>query len=164
VASSFLPYLNMLDKERFFPEIISNASVKYPGYFFVQKIITPAIVPKKSYVQKVVVIVNEYTQSQVEELVMYFQTASNVTVIGSTTAGADGRIVNLNLPGNIRTTITGIGEYYPNGGETQRVGIRIDEIVKPTIAGIKSGRDELLERAIEIINESVDKSIQLPMD
>jgi C-terminal processing protease CtpA/Prc len=154
VTSSFLPYLNLLEKDRFFAEMISNARVTYPGYFFEQKLIGSAIIPQKNYTQKIVVIVNEYTQSQAEEAVMYFQTASNVTVIGSTTAGADGRIVNFNLPGNIRVTMTGIGVYYPDGGKTQRVGIRIDEIVKPTIAGIKAGRDELLERAIKIINEN----------
>ena len=153
-VSYFLSHLDLIEKDRFFPEILSNANVSYPGYFFTRKNIRPRIVPQKSYSQKIVVIVNEYTQSQAEEVVMYFQTASNVIVIGSTTAGADGWIINFSLPGNIITRITGVGEYYPDGGETQRVGIRIDEFMKPTIAGIKTGRDELLERAIEIINES----------
>jgi len=154
VASSFLPHLNLLEKGSFFPEILSNARVTYPGYFFEQKNIRPAIVLQKNYDQKVIVIVNEYTQSAAEEQVMCFQTASNVTVIGSTTSGADGRIVNFSLPGNIRTRMTGMGVYYPDGGKTQRIGIRINEIVKPTIAGIRTGRDELLERAIKIIKEN----------
>jgi hypothetical protein len=36
--------------------------------------------------------------------------------------------------------------------ETQRKGIRIDMEVIPTIEGIAKGKDELLEKAIEIIN------------
>ena len=47
--------------------------------------------------------------------------------------------------------ISGIGVYYPNGDETQRVGIIPDIEVKPTIDGIKKGRDELLEKAIDLI-------------
>lgn len=47
--------------------------------------------------------------------------------------------------------ISGIGIYYPDGTETQRVGIVTDIEVKPTIDGIKAGRDELLEKAIELI-------------
>ena len=47
--------------------------------------------------------------------------------------------------------MTGIGVYYPDGICMQRIGIIIDEEIKPTIAGIKSGSDEPLERAIEII-------------
>lgn len=49
--------------------------------------------------------------------------------------------------------ISGIGVFYPDGGQTQRVGVRIDEIVEPTIEGVKAGRDEVLERAIEIITD-----------
>jgi C-terminal processing protease CtpA/Prc len=41
--------------------------------------------------------------------------------------------------------------YYPNGGETQRIGIVPDIEVKPTIEGIRNNKDELLEKAIEII-------------
>lgn len=48
---------------------------------------------------------------------------------------------------------SGIGVYYPDGGETQRIGIVPDIKVKPTIKGIREGRDELLEKAIEIIKD-----------
>ena len=47
--------------------------------------------------------------------------------------------------------ISGIGVYYPDGEETQRIGIVPDIEVKPTVEGIRTGRDELLERAIEEI-------------
>ena len=83
---------------------------------------------------------------------MAFRTAPGATVIGSTTAGADGNVSRIALPGGINTMISGIGVYYPNGKETQRVGIIPDLVVKPTIRGIKEGRDELLDKAIEIIN------------
>jgi len=139
------------------------SNVSYPGYVFISRVRDYAPdklfyqsdrMPKNKYTKKVVVIVNEYTQSQAETHVMVYQTAPNVVVIGSTTAGADGVITNFKLPGNIRVTMTGAGVYYPDGSNLQRAGVKIDEIVKPTIAGIKAGRDELLERAIEIINES----------
>jgi len=47
--------------------------------------------------------------------------------------------------------ISGIGVNYPNGGETQRIGIVPDIEVKPTVAGIREAKDELLEKAIEVI-------------
>lgn len=43
--------------------------------------------------------------------------------------------------------------YYPDGRETQRIGIVPDIEVKRTIKGVIEGRDELLEKAIEIINQ-----------
>ena len=55
------------------------------------------------------------------------------------------------LPGNRVTRISGIGVYYPDGRETQRVGIVPDVAVQPTLRGIREGRDEVLERAVHLI-------------
>jgi len=84
---------------------------------------------------------------------MAFRAGDNTTVIGSTTAGADGNVSKIFLPGGLRTMISGIGVYYPDGKETQRIGIIPDIEVQPTIQGIKDGRDELVEQAIKIILE-----------
>ena len=83
---------------------------------------------------------------------MTFRAGDNTTIIGSTTAGARGSVSIIRFPGGIVTWISGIGIYYPNGEETQRVGIVPDIEVKPTIKGIKNGKDELIEKAIELIN------------
>ena len=112
-------------------------------------------IPKagKTYKGKLVVIVNENTQSSAEYQSMAFRAGNNTTIIGSTTAGADGNVSTIILPGGLRTMISGIGVYYPNGTRTQRVGIVPDIKVEPTINGIKQGKDEVLEKAIEIINK-----------
>jgi C-terminal processing protease CtpA/Prc len=74
-------------------------------------------------------------------------------IVGSQTAGADGDVFSIVLPGNYRTRISGRGVYYPDGGETQRVVIVPDIKVKPTIEGIRNGKDEVLERAMEILSK-----------
>ena len=51
--------------------------------------------------------------------------------------------------------ISGIGVYYPDGTNTQRIGIVPDIWVEPTINGIKQGKDEVLKKAIEIIETSL---------
>jgi C-terminal processing protease CtpA/Prc len=104
------------------------------------------------YKGKIVILVNEYTQSQGEYTTMAFRVAPGAIVLGSTTAGADGNVSSFFLPGGISTLISGIGVYYPDGRETQRIGIVPDIVLKPTIKGIREGRDELIEKAIEIIN------------
>lgn len=100
---------------------------------------------------KLMILVNETTQSQAEYTAMALRAVPNSLIVGSTTAGADGNASYINLPGGIITIISGIGVYYPDGGETQRVGIVPDITVKPTIDGIKSGKDEVLQKAIEIL-------------
>jgi len=84
---------------------------------------------------------------------MAFRAVPQSTVVGSTTAGADGNVTYFFLPGGMRTQFSGIGVYYPDGRETQRVGIVPDITVQPTIRGIAEGRDEVLEKAIAIIKQ-----------
>ena len=128
----------------------TEGSVDRPGEFtFSKSLKIPG--KRKTYQGKLVVLVNELTQSQAEYTTMAFRAGDNTTVLGSTTAGADGNVSRISLPGGLRTMISGIGVYYPDGEETQRVGIVPDIEVKPTIKGIREGRDELLEKAIELI-------------
>jgi len=104
-----------------------------------------------NYKGKVVIIVNAMTQSNAEFVTMAFQSDPHVTVIGSTTAGADGNISEIILPCGISTNITGLGVYYPDGTNAQRKGVKIDHFIEPTLQGVKNGRDELLEKAKDII-------------
>ena len=122
-----------------------------PGEFM---FIIPREIPKpeETYRGKLVVLVNKDTQSSAEYHAMAFRAGDNTTIIGSQTAGADGNVSEIALPGGLTTYISGIGVYYPNGGRTQRIGIVPDIVVKPTIKRIRERRDEVLEKAIEIIN------------
>ncbi len=133
----------------------TNGNIITPGLFtFTGNDLKIGERNRKYYKGKVVIIVNETTQSQAEYTAMALLTAPNVTIIGSTTVGADGNVSAINLPGGIKTQISGIGVYYPDGRETQRIGIVPDIEVHPTIKGISEHRDELLERAVYIINSA----------
>lgn len=131
----------------------SSGNVQTPGLFTMADYMP--IGGGKHYKGKVIVLINEYTQSNAEYTAMAFRASPNVTVIGSTTAGADGNISAIKLPGGMHTMISGIGVYYPDGGETQRIGIVPDVEVKPTIKGIAEGRDEVLEKALELLGKKV---------
>lgn len=102
---------------------------------------------KDHYKGKVIVLLNEKSFSQSEWTAMCFQTAGNTTIIGSQTAGTDGNAIDLDFKG-FHTRYTGIGVYYPNRKETQRIGIVPDIEVKQTIKGIQEGKDEVLDRAL----------------
>ncbi len=112
----------------------------------------------------VVVLVDATTQSMGEYAVMAFQAAPDFIVVGSQTAGADGNVVELPLPRDIRTMFSGIGVYYPDGTNAQRAGIRIDHYIEPSVEGIRSGRDEILEKALEIIEKRRTKDDPRPPD
>ncbi|WP_394664885.1 S41 family peptidase [uncultured Chryseobacterium sp.] len=130
----------------------TNTSNSQPGLFTFTPSLKTQGTGKKSYQGKIAILINETTQSSAEYHTMAFRTAPNAKVFGSTTAGADGNVSDIKLPGNISTMISGIGIYYPDGKETQRIGIVPDVEVKPTIDGIKNNKDEVLEKATKWIN------------
>lgn len=104
------------------------------------------------YKGKVVILINEETMSQAEQTAMCFQVAPHATIIGSQTAGADGNKFKFEIIKGFKSSFTGIGVFYPNKKETQRIGIIPNIKIKPTILGMTQGKDEVLDRAVKFIN------------
>ncbi|MDU1538637.1 MAG: S41 family peptidase [Paeniclostridium sordellii] len=129
---------------------VPNQSV--PGEFILYEDLKVGSDNKNYYKGKVMILMNERSQSQSEFTVMSLRNAPNAKVIGSDSIGTDGNVASFSLPGGVNTLITGVGIYNPDKSQTQRIGIKPDIYIEPTIQGIKEGRDELLEKAIEIIN------------
>lgn len=106
------------------------------------------------YKGKVVILVNEGTGSQGETTTMSLRNAPNSVVLGRPTSGTNGDVQIFKLPGNLETRISGFGVFNPDKAQTQRIGLQPDIYLDPTIEGIKAGRDEYIDRAIEIIKEN----------
>lgn len=136
---------NPLDFVRF-----SYTDYQIPGEFVMRDGDKIGGFNKDYYKGKVVVIINEETQSHAEYMTMSIKVAPNVTVIGSPSAGADGNVSYFTFAGGISARFTGLGVYYPDGSETQRVGLIPDIEIKNNIKDIREGRDRVLEKAIEI--------------
>lgn len=106
------------------------------------------------YNKKVAILVNEETQSSAEYTAMSFGVSPNSKIFGNQTAGADGNVSEIILPGGIMTYISGIGVYYPDGEETQRIGIDIESKITPKINDILSKKDVVIDQAINWINNN----------
>ncbi|MBF4487928.1 S41 family peptidase [Flavobacterium sp. CSZ] len=148
----FMPYLiarRLIKEDKEYARLI-EPDLTFPGKFNWKK--TKVLDPIKNeyYAGKVVVLVNEETQSMAEYCTMFLQTGDNVVTIGSQTAGADGDISRIEFL-TFKSAISGLGVFYPDGTPTQRVGVKVDILVRPTIKGIQEGRDELLEKAKEYL-------------
>jgi C-terminal processing protease CtpA/Prc len=141
----------LVDKETPFARFTA-ADLSNPGAFHWMPPAPVSLTPgKPHYAGKVVILVDETSQSQSEYTSMAFRSVPGAIVVGSTTAGADGDISRIELPGGLSTVFSGLGVFYPDKRPTQRIGIVPDVIVKPTLAGIRAGRDEVLEKALRLI-------------
>ncbi len=78
-------------------------------------------------------------------------------MVGAPTAGTNGNINTYRLPGGFGMVWTGM-RVVQHDGETVHQGVGVHPTVPcaPTIEGIAAGRDELLERAIEVALENAD--------
>lgn len=79
--------------------------------------------------------------------------APTAKVIGSTTSGADGNVTSFVLPGGMICRYTVLGAYYPDWGQCQRTGVKIDIQARPAVEDLRSKKDVLVEKAIEYIRQ-----------
>jgi len=81
---------------------------------------------------------------------MALQTTKNVTLIGRTTAGANGDVSTIYLPGGIKTRFSGLGVFYPDLSQTQRKGIKPDVKIEKSIVNLHNDSDDILDYAIKL--------------
>jgi hypothetical protein len=72
-------------------------------------------------------------------------------IVGQPTAGTNGNVNAMELPGNYRFLFTGMRVLKHDGSQHHGVGIAPTIPVSRTIAGVAAGRDEFLERAVEAV-------------
>jgi C-terminal processing protease CtpA/Prc len=131
---------------QFFEPFVSTGSAEFS--FFRQGI---SHTDKPLYGGKTVMLVDERTMSQAEHTGLFFEAANGTTFIGSQTAGANGDVTNLSLPGGLYVSFSGHDVRHADGRQLQRIGLVPDIDVHPTLAGVRAGRDEVLERAVTYV-------------
>ncbi len=129
----------------------TRLEIKNPGTFTFQK---EYVVGKNNldyYKGKVIVLVDNNTISQSEFIAMALKQLPNSIIIGSRTAGANGSITFLPLPGNMEMIFTGNGIFYPNGEVMQRKGVLLDKTILIPKKMEGNDSDYLLLEAISLI-------------
>jgi len=109
---------------------------------------------KWRYHGRTVLLIDERTISQAEHTGLFFEAANGTTFIGSPTDGANGDVTNLSVPGGIYVHFSGQGVWHADGRQLQRLGLQPDVEVRPTLAGIRAGKDEVLDKAIQYLQQS----------
>lgn len=103
----------------------------------------------------VVMLIDETAISQAEHTCLFFESATNVTFIGTPTSGANGDVTNVVVPGGLLMSFSGQAVRHIDGRQLQRLGIQPTIKSAPTIAGIAAGRDEVLDAAVDYLKRTV---------
>ena len=107
--------------------------------------------PSRVYTNPTVMLIDARAQSSAEAMGMFLRAANGTRFVGTSTTGSNGQTVSIPMPGGFTVRFTGNEVRHPDGTQLQRVGLKPDIEVAPTIAGITAGRDEVLERAVEYL-------------
>ena len=126
----------------------------YPGKFIWRDTFTIGKRNKNAYSGKVIILINEDTQSLAEFTAMSLQAVENSITVGHQTSAANGDVSTYTFFDECTTWISGLGAYYHNMDQTQRIGLKVDVEVYETLEGIREGRDELLEKAIQVAQKN----------
>ncbi len=117
-----------------------------------QNFVNPAPGPK--YQGKVVILINQDAISLAEHTCLLLAGSRPVTFIGTATAGANGDLSGISVPGGIYIRFSGADIGWPSGKPLQKSGVVPDIVAAPTIQGMLSGRDDVLEAAIDFLRKN----------
>ncbi|MCP3143804.1 S41 family peptidase [Pyxidicoccus xibeiensis] len=154
-ADVLAPYLNVKGAKTWTrAEVpIVAGSMLVNGRMTVKQDLPTAEVPV--YRGRTVTLIDERAMSHAEHTGLMLEATCGTTFVGSPTAGANGNMTYTTLPGGIWMTFTGMEIRHADGGQLQRKGLTPHVAVQPTLAGLRAGRDEVLERALRLLAEPV---------
>ena len=104
----------------------------------------------------VAVLIDERTEGEAERLALSLDAAARVTFIGSPTAGSVGESMQVDLPGSLRVALPIVELRRADEGQWQRVGITPSVDARLTVRGIRSGQDDVIDRAQQWILQRLD--------
>jgi C-terminal processing protease CtpA/Prc len=91
--------------------------------------------------------------SYAESFMSFIEHYKLAEIVGQPTAGTNGNINPIDLPGGFRVIWTGMRVLKHDGSQHHLIGIQPTVPVNRTIRGVAEGRDEFLEKAIEIVKQ-----------
>jgi C-terminal processing protease CtpA/Prc len=118
-------------------------------FSFVNPWVIPPAVPRIT--GSIVFLTDERAGSYGESLLDLIEEHRLGVIVGSPSAGTNGSNNPFLVPGGYRVSFTGMRVVRHDGSRLHGVGVVPAVRVSPTIAGIRAGRDEVLEKGLEVL-------------
>ena len=100
---------------------------------------------------RLVVLADGRAISQAESFLQTIVAGTDAVVAGEASAGANGNVARLLLPGGFGVQWTGMRVVNEDRSQHHLLGVRPTVPVRRTVAGVRAGRDEVLDAAVELI-------------
>ena len=103
---------------------------------------------KLSFQGNISVLTNRFTRSGAEMVAAFGQKNGLAKIIGTATPGETLGAANFVVKDSYRLRIPLVGWYTSDNELLEGKGVTPDEVVKPTLSGLREGRDEVLDAAL----------------
>lgn len=100
------------------------------------------------YRGRIVVLVDDRAVSAGEHACLELEATGGATFVGSPSDGTNGEETYVRLPGGFELRFTGQEVFHADGRQLQQIGIQPAITIRPTLRGLRAGKDEVLERAL----------------
>lgn len=142
----------LYDKEIMFANFL-EPNMNYPGLLEFSK---PAVAGPKTkhkyyYEKNIILIISENTFSQGEYTALALLQNKKTKTLGSFSAGSNGNITNMLLPGGIFTQFSGLCVLNYKKEYTQSIGVPIDYKLSPSVLDLLNHSDLLIEKALQLL-------------
>jgi Peptidase family S41 len=103
----------------------------------------------------VVFLISAEAISYAESMLSYVEAHELGTLVGTTTAGANGDVVRFDTLAGFFVIYSGMRVTRHDGSPFHQGGVRPQVEVHRTIAGLRAGRDEVLEAGLRVLRDQV---------
>ena len=124
------------------PQLVGGAS----QYADVPQLLDEVTAPR--YLGRTIALIDARTQGRGEAIALAVDALASAQFVGGVSAGTSGAVTSFAVPGNVVVRFTGSAVRHAEGWE-----LVPDVAAAPTIAGVAAARDEVLERAIRLVDE-----------
>ncbi len=133
----------------FQPDLPSDRNLTQTASFFRVETLPPS--EKAHYKGRTVMLIDERTIGSGERLGLQLEAANKTIFVGTLSAGAEGEVTTVVLPGAVSVSFSSTDVRHGNGGKLQRVGLQPAETAPTTVKAIREGRDEVLDKALDAV-------------
>ncbi len=135
-------------------------NVRFPGLFVGLNQYTGSNESNFQFTSNVIILVNEYTQSMTEDLVLALKAQyPQSMIIGQHTAGANGNINVFKLFKDVEYGFTGLSTFDINNRSLFLNGITVDSVVTQSLSSFLRDKDDVVETAMHLLNCNLSTSI-----
>lgn len=134
-------------------ELLRNYALAYPAHSTLTTTDTVIRPPASPYKGRLILLTNRICSCACEDFVMPFKYSKRATLMGETTAGTFSLTRHVDHDNGMILNIAAVHHIFPDGSQFEGVGIQPDIPVDMTPEDLRTGRDPVLKKALEVAQQ-----------